>query len=59
MPIEIRELVIKAVINDTSQQNRREESTGGPETDTPQQFDKLEETVQQVLEVIRENKNER
>lgn len=58
MPIEIRELVIKAVIDDTSQQNR-EEASSGETASEERKSEKLEETVQKVLEVLHENKNER
>jgi hypothetical protein len=56
MPIEIRELVIKAVIDNSAQQ---------PETRQPQSGDGqsqrvlVEEIVTQVLQALEQNKNER
>lgn len=58
MPIEIRELVIKAVINNKAQKPASdspvEGSTGAGNQNLP-----IDEVVQQVLELISENKNER
>ena len=58
MPIEIRELVIKAVINNKAQKSEQDNSTdefaGGKLNDAD-----LDEIVQQVLELVQENKNER
>lgn len=59
MPVEIRELVIKAVVDTSARQpgggeeNRRPAGSG----DTPEM--PVEEIVSQVLRAIEEHKNER
>ena len=57
MPIEIRELVIKAVVDHAGEQNVSESrgDSGRARADTEQ----LEEMVQRILEQINENRNER
>ena len=58
MPIEIRELVIKAVVNSSSQKA----TNSGAGADSEGQGggrSKLENTVEQILETLKENKNER
>jgi len=59
MPIEIRELVIKAVVSDVNQQNRTDGEGTGAASDEDQQSENFEDMVRQILEVIKENKNER
>ncbi|MEX0930002.1 MAG: DUF5908 family protein [Balneolales bacterium] len=57
MPIEIRELVIKAVVSRASEQTGSDskKKTGDPSDDAG----RLGEIVHQVLEQLSENKNER
>jgi len=57
MPIEIRELVIKAVVDHAGEQNGdgSREYSGRSRADA----DHLEEMVQRILEQISENRNER
>ena len=56
MPIEIRELVIKAVVDESGQSAGEERGTGRSESNTDRS---LEDTVQKVLELLQENRNER
>ncbi|MCB0428634.1 MAG: hypothetical protein H6585_09665 [Flavobacteriales bacterium] len=56
MPIEIRELVIKAVVDNASQ--RKKEGDAAP-SGNDRRDRKLEDIVNEVLEVLKENKNER
>ncbi len=56
MPIEIRELVIKAVINETAQQGE----SAAEETASGEEFHvNREEIVQEILELLNEIRNER
>jgi hypothetical protein len=56
MPIEIRELVIRAVVDQSVQNEGGTDRSAG---DSDSADHSLEETVQQVLELLRENRNER
>ena len=56
MPIEIRELVIKAVVDESGQSAGSEGDTGGSKSNVDSS---LEDTVQQILELLQENRNER
>lgn len=57
MPIEIRELVIKAVVDHAGEQN----GDGDRETSTRNRAEgeRLEEMVQRILEQVSDNRNER
>ncbi|MCB0396108.1 MAG: hypothetical protein KDD36_05620 [Flavobacteriales bacterium] len=57
MPIEVRELVIKAVVDHASQRKPDESPQRGGNGNTGDK--KLEETLSQILELIKEDKNER
>lgn len=56
MPIEIRELVIKAVVDQSGQNEDGQSGSARAQQSSDQS---LEETVHQVLELLRENRNER
>jgi hypothetical protein len=56
MPIEIRELVIKAVVDQSGQKESEPSDTSGGQDSAGHS---LEDTVHQVLELLRENRNER
>ncbi len=58
MPIEIRELVIKAVINNNARQPDPEGAVD-EHADSNRESLNMEEIVQQVLELLHENRNER
>lgn len=59
MPIEIRELVIKAVVSDATEQNRANGMPSGTESGEDQPSEQVEDLTRHILEVIREDKNER
>ncbi len=59
MPIEIRELVIKAVVSEATEQNRVNEMSSGAESGGDQASEQVEDLTRYILEVIREHKNER
>ncbi len=58
MPIEIRELVIKAVVNNNARQSDPEGAVD-ERNDLTRESLNMEEIVQQVLELLQENRNER
>lgn len=59
MPIEIRELVIKAVVSEATEQNRVNGMSSGAESGGDQTSEQVEDLTRYILEVIREHKNER
>jgi len=59
MPIEIRELVIRAVVSNATEQNRENGTSSGTESGGDQPSEQVEDLTRYILEVIREHKNER
>ncbi len=59
MPIEIRELVIKAVVSNATEQNRGNGMSSGTESGEDQPSEAVEDLARLILEVIREHNNER
>ena len=59
MPIEIQELVIRAVVNNANRQNSGNGDANESQPDSEHQHTVLEESVKRILEVLHESKNER